>query len=401
MPDSVHVRLQAASEDHIPAMAALWAEAFPEKPAERRLREIREGFSYGDLTDCWVVEVDDRLAGALRTYRLTMHYRGHRIPVMGLAGVAVAPDFRRRGIGRRMCLEALRIARDRGDLLSALFPFKASFYRQMGYALAGAFHRYRFHPGSLPIYPGWDQVVRAPEDGRQAAMDVYGRVAPGTTGLLERTERMWTFLDLPGTYLYLYRDLRGKAAGYVVVRGRGGPPERSRLRVLELVADGREAYLGLLGWLSVQRDQWGSIVYDTVPAEDFYERLDHPRTAGSGSPRGLWFHSASLLRGPMFRVLDLAGLYELAGAGRVEGRPGVTLSDGSLQVRDPELPENQGTWRDGARMSPSVDSSAGPILSIGDVLKELFRGALPGQPNPPSPWTPNLGLSEVRMLDEF
>jgi hypothetical protein len=232
-------------------------------------------------------------------------------------------------------------------------------------------------------------------------MDVYARVAERTTGLLERTERMWAFLDVPGTYLYLYRDVRGKAAGYVAGRGRGGPPERSRLRVLELVADGREAYLGLLGWLSVQRDQWGSIVYDTVPAEDFYERLDHPRTAGSGSPRGLWFHSASLLRGPMFRVLDLAGLYDLAGAGRVPGRPGVTLSDGSLQVRDSELPENQGTWLDGARMSPSLDSSAGPIISIGDVVKELFRGTLPGQPNPPSPWTPNLGLSEVRMLDEF
>lgn len=402
MPDRVDVRLQAASEDHIPAMAALWAEAFPEKPAERRQREIREGFSYGDLTDCWVVEVDDRLAGALRTYRLFMNYRGHRIPVMGLAGVAVAPDFRRRGIGRRMCLEALRIARDRGDLLSALFPFRASFYRQMGYALAGAFHRYRFAPDALPTYPGWDQVVRAPSGGRQIAMEVYQRVAARSTGLLQRTERMWGFLGQPGTYLYVYRDIRDRAAGYVAVRGRGGPPERSRLRVLELLAETREAYLGLLGWLSVQRDQWGTIVYDTVPAEDFHERLDHPRTWGSGSPRGLWFHSAGLLRGPMFRVLDLAGLYALAGDnGRVGGRPGISLPDGTLQVRDGDLPENQGSWRDGVRVSPSVDSSTGPIVSIGDVAKDLFRGTLPGQPNPPGDWTPNLGLSEVRMLDEF
>ena len=31
---------------------------------------------------------------------------------------------------------------------------------------------------------------------------------------------MWTFLDLTGAYLYLYRCVRGVPRGYVVVRGR-------------------------------------------------------------------------------------------------------------------------------------------------------------------------------------
>ncbi|MEJ2538557.1 MAG: GNAT family N-acetyltransferase [Gemmatimonadota bacterium] len=400
-PDRIDIHLQPAGEQHIPAMAALWAEAFPEKPQERRTREIREGFNYGDLTDCWIVEDEDRLAGALRSYRLTLNLWGRKVPVMGLAGVAVAPDFRRRGIGRRMCLEALRIARDRGDVLSALFPFRTSFYRDMGFALAGAFHRYRFNPASLPLYPGWDHVVRAPEEGRELARQIYGRVAERSNGLLERSSRMWTFLELQGAYLYLYRDIRGNPAGYVVVRGRGGPPERSRLRVLELVAETREAYLGLLGWLSVQRDQWGTIVYDSVPGEDFYERLAHPRSERSGSPRGLWFHSASILRGPMFRILNLEAFFRLNGAGRVQGPSPMALSDGTVQIRDPEFPENQGSWRDGERVASTVDPTRGPIVSIGDVVKAVFRSTLPGQPLPPEGWEPNLGLTEVRMLDEF
>lgn len=383
-------------------MAALWSEAFPEKPDERRQREIREGFHYGDLSDCWIVETEGRLAGALRTYRLTLNLFGRKAPVMGLAGVAVAPDFRRRGIGRRMCLAALRIARDRGDLLSALYPFRTSFYRDMGFALAGALHRYQFPPASLPIYPGWDHVERASSEGRTVAHQIYARVAERSNGLLERSPRMWTFLDLPGAYLYLYRCIRGVPMGYVVVRGRGGPPENSCLRVLEMVAETREAYLGLLGWLSVQRDQWGSVIYDSVPGEDFYERLDHPRTEKSGSPRGLWFHSSSILRGPMFRVLNLEGLFELgAESGRVQIPSRIALPDGTLQIRDPEIPENQGSWRDGARVSATVDQTAGPITAVGDVVKELFRGVLPGQPLPPEGWEPNLGLSEVRLLDEF
>jgi len=38
---------------------------------------------------------------------------------------------------------------------------------------------------------------------------------------------------------------------------------------------------------------------------------------------------------------------------------------------------------------------------VSDVVKELFRGSLPGQPLPPEGWEPNLGLTEVRLLDEF
>lgn len=401
-PDSITIALTPAGEAHIPAMAALWAEAFPEKPEERRAREIREGFTYGDLTDCWVVEVDGRLAGALRTYRLRMNLWGRIVPTMGLAGVAVAPDFRRRGVGRRMCVDALRIARERGDVLCALYPFRVSFYRDLGFALGGEIHRYRFHPTLLPIYPGWDRVERAPEEGRELAQEIYARVAPRTNGFLDRTERMYAFLRVRGTYLYLHRDPRGRPTGYIVVRGQGGPPERSRLRVVELVAEDREAYLGLLGWLSVQRDQWGTILYDAVPGEDFYQRLGHPRTEGSGNPRGLWFHSASVLRGPMFRILDLGKALGLTrDVPRVGARPGVSRPDGTIQVRDLDLPENQGCWLNGEQGDRALDPAAGPVLSPGEALNHLLRGTLPGQPQPPSDWNPSCNFTDLRILDEF
>lgn len=396
------ITLTPASESHIADMAVLWAEAFPEKPAERRSREIREGFTFGDLTDCWVVEMNGRMAGALRTYRLHLNLWGRRVPTMGLAGVAVAPDFRRRGIGRRMCIDALEIARKRGDVLCALYPFRTSFYRELGFVLAGALHRYRFHAPDLPIYPGWDRVARVPDGSYTHAREIYDRVGARTNGFLVRTERMWGFLNRPGTYVYLHSDERGRPTGYVVVRGRGGPPERSRLRVVELVAEDRSAYLGLLGWLSVQRDQWGTIVYDAFAGEDFHQRLAHPRTEGTGAPRGLWFHSAQILRGPMLRILDLRAVMEAnPGAPRVEGDPELLVNGECLQVRDLQLPENQGRWKGGQPGEHALDPSQGPIHSIADVTSLYLRGTLPGQPLPPEGWSPNLGLTGLRFLDEF
>jgi predicted acetyltransferase len=409
--ETIDIDLVPAREDHIPAMAALWAEAFPEKPAERRARELREGLTYGDLSDCWVVEVDGRLAGALRTYRLTCHFWGRAHPTMGLAGVAVAPDFRRRGIGRRMCAASLRIARERGDHLCALYPFRTSFYRDLGFVLAGSLHRYRFSPADLPLYPGWDRVVRSPGEGPRRARELYAQVAASSNGMLARTERMWSFLAQDGTHLYLHENLRGRATGYVVVRGHGGSHEKSRLWVKELVASDREAYLGLLGWLSVQRDQWGAVVYDALPGEDFHRRLRHPRTAGSGSPRGLWFHSATILRAPMLRILDLEAVLTptdeatpgppRAPVEHAEAAPGGVPVLDSLLVRDPILPDNHGRWDGRSRVDASLSADAGSVHSIGDVTALFAEGRLPGQPGPSAGWAANLGLTDYRLYDEF
>ena len=70
-----------------------------------------------------------------------------------MSGVAVAPDFRRRGLGRSLCAKALREGRQRGDVLSLLYPFRVSFYVGLGYTLAGEMHHYRFRPADLPGAP--------------------------------------------------------------------------------------------------------------------------------------------------------------------------------------------------------------------------------------------------------
>lgn len=48
-----------------------------------------------------------------------------------------------------------------------------------------------------------------------------------------------------------------------------------------------------------------------------------------------------------------------------------------------------------------MDPARGPVLSPNEVVTLFLRGTLPGQPKPPEGWSPNLGLTDLRILDEF
>ena len=60
-------------------------------------------------------------------------FGGVLVPTSGIAGVTVAAEFRGQGALSPLFLETLRHARDRGALISTLFPTASRIYRKFGY----------------------------------------------------------------------------------------------------------------------------------------------------------------------------------------------------------------------------------------------------------------------------
>jgi predicted acetyltransferase len=360
------VRLRPAGKEDARALAELWAGAFPGEPRiERRLESLlEEEGPHGGLSTCHVAEMEGRFVGGLRHYPLEMSLHGVSYPTQGLAAVAVAPECRRMGIGRRMCVEALRMGRESGCLLSTLFPFRSDFYARLGYTLVGELHRYRFNTAGLPPFGGREEVGSLSEErGPGLLADFYSRMLPRTHGLIHRTAAMWRDRLSGRKMVYgVYRD-DGSLSGYLIATGsRERSPERHTLQVNELLAGDTDSYRALLGWLSAQRDQWPYIRHDALPGEHFHQLLPHPRTPGRAMARGLWFPSAFLLRGPMMRILDVDGTLEHAG------------------------------------IEPDTDTRGIPIR----ILTELFlSGALPGQAEQLESWDPAMGIRDFRLLDVF
>ena len=96
----------------------------------------------GKAGDYLIAQRDGLDVGTCTSLSLKMWMRGACVPCQGVAYVGTVKTHRRggskgeRGIASQLMTETLRKARERGDVVSALMPFRASFYSHFGYGLA-------------------------------------------------------------------------------------------------------------------------------------------------------------------------------------------------------------------------------------------------------------------------
>src|SRR5204863_2297323 len=78
-----------------------------------------------------------RLVGRAVDRHHEQWWGGRRVVAADVAGVAVLPEARGRGVARALLGELLRRARERGAAVSALFPTVAAPYRGSGWEIGG------------------------------------------------------------------------------------------------------------------------------------------------------------------------------------------------------------------------------------------------------------------------
>jgi predicted acetyltransferase len=297
---------------------------------------------------------------------------------MGLAGVAIAPTHRRRGLAGALVSSGFGHAMERGDVASALYPFRTRFYARLGYGMAGEALQYQFPPEALPDSPE-RAAVRLVDLATDlpALRRVYDTWAPRDNGQLERMEHSWNRVLEGDRDAVLYQNGRGEVEGYLVFRYHAGEPRAGRaMEVEEIVWTSAAARRGLYGWLGSLGDQWRQIVYRAHPEEGFAERLSELRNDAREVRRWhFWFPAATVQMGPMFRLLDVERAFQLR---RVPEDVKLTLG---LEVADEQIARNRGSWRlrleDGSAQVERTDGPAEATLSLGiGTLSRLFVGAL-------------------------
>lgn len=370
------------TEADVPAVARLSWHSFPGpgRTIESWDEWLRTS-SLGGVETLLVGEEKGKIVAACRLYDFEQWIGGHAYPIMGLGLVTIAADERRRGLAARMCAAAFAMARERGAVASALYPFRTSFYGNLGYGMAGEALQYRVPPQSLPNDPGRARVSIVGSDAdRQDLASFYNLWVKQQTGQIARPPQAWERVWQEGTRGgVLYRDSRGEVCGYAVFRYH--PTQERDDRLIEVEEIGwtrREARLGLYGWLSSLSDQWSTVVYRAHPEEGFVDHLaELPRYTAEPLPRfHFWFATASVLNGPMFRLLDL----EKAWRDRsVRPGPPFTLA---LEVQDEQVSANAGTWRlrlaEGRVVAGRGEAEGADLVMKTNIqnLSRIFIGAI-------------------------
>jgi predicted acetyltransferase len=133
-----------------------------------------------------LVATDGReIVGRLSVWELGQWFGGRRVPMGGIGGVAVDPAYRGRGVASTLLRRAVGEMRERGEVLSSLFPMNHTLYRRHGWEVAGSYPEHKLDLRALTALPGptrpasTRRVEKADLPALRALHDEVSRDEPG------------------------------------------------------------------------------------------------------------------------------------------------------------------------------------------------------------------------------
>lgn len=138
-----------------------------------------------------VLRDGDAPAASLIVVPMGQFFGGRSVPMEGVAGVAVPPEGRGGGAGRRLMRSQVRDAAEAGVPLSCLYASTQAFYRQVGYEQAGVAFRHVLPLRTIGVRDRSMDVRALGEAGEVPVRACYREFASRYDGMLDRGPYIW------------------------------------------------------------------------------------------------------------------------------------------------------------------------------------------------------------------
>lgn len=227
-------------------------------------------------------------------------FGGALVPTSGIAGVTVVAEARGRGALSPLFAATSAHARERGAVISTLFPTAPGIYRRFGYELVADYVTVQVPTAALAAVaaPAATTTRRATPDDLEALRAVYDAWALEQNGPLWRRGVSFDataagLFDATGVSLAV--DADGVVVGFVTWKRGQGYGEAAALEVSDLLSRTADGYRALLRLLGSFASVAASTRIDTSGAD--LSRLVLPSVAWPVQKSSPY----------MLRVLDVAG----------------------------------------------------------------------------------------------
>ncbi len=197
----------------------------------------------------------DVLAARMVDREFDSWFGGVRLPTCGIAGVAVAAEYRGQGLLTPLFAETLGQAKERGAVISGLFPSAAGIYRRFGYELIADYVAVEVRTQGLTAVrkPNAVRTRRATAADFDSVRGIYDAWASAQNGPLTRRGSAFTataeqFID-SYTGVTLALDEGKSVCGFASWSRGQGSGERAMIEVGDLLATTADGYRALLSAL--------------------------------------------------------------------------------------------------------------------------------------------------------
>ena len=300
--------------------------------------------------------------GTSGIYSLRLSLPGAMAPVAGVTYIAVLPTYRRRGILSSLIRRQFADIRDRGEAIAALWASESGIYGRYGYGTASWHAGFSFRRGEGVLGqhapqagPGLRLRLTEPESVRAELAKVYETMLSTRPGMFARDELWWNRVlatadngraDADVLRCLLAEDDSGPR-GYAIYSGTSRWDEPTFLpdavlSIRETIATDPAATAALWSDL-LSRDLTTEFTAGMRPVDDpLLQMLADPRRARPRIADNLWV-----------RLVDVP---------RALGQRSYACPvDVVIEVSDPLLEANRGTWRlrtePTASIGPGADSA--------------------------------------------
>ncbi|MFM9995517.1 MAG: enhanced intracellular survival protein Eis [Phycisphaerales bacterium] len=297
-------------------------------------------------------------------------FGGRSVPMVGIAGVAVGPEDRGRGLAREMMERAVVELAAEGVPLSGLYASTQALYRQVGFEQCGHWCRVTLPVAKIGVRERAQSVRELTDADTPAIEACYRAFASRFNGPLDRGAYVWGRIRKHRDEAFRpfgVFDEAGRLEGYLfLAQRRKDDTGRQDLHLTDLAFLTARAGRRLLTLLADYSTIVDDATFHAGPAHPVLALM--PMQSYEVRRREYW----------MLRVLSVKGALEARGyLASVSGRF-------TLNIEDEVVPANSGAWTvraEGGRAAVSRGAAAGaPTLRCGvGGLAAIYTGYFTGR----------------------